>query len=249
MNLLLSSCFPQTPLPTLFMWLLGCGFWALLSVPTPVHAQSQAASPTPEPEEAISLAEAALRALQHNLDIKLSRQTKEVRLTDILFERAKFDPTINLSARYDRTLTPLNRPILGFTNSVLTQPDTFDQNQTQWGIGVNQKTPTGAEYDLTFNPQRTSVAGPTGFLFNPAYDSNLMLNLSQPLLRDFGPDINRTHIRIAQNNAKVEEHVFTAQVLSVISQVEQSFWELGLCQRRPDGGSNSSQGCYGAGSQ
>lgn len=211
---------------TLSLGLLGWGLCTVLCVPLTVHAQTHAPSPSPEPEEAISLADAALQALQHNLDIKISRQTKEVRLTDILFEQAKFDPTVDLSVRYDRTLTPLNRPILGFTNSFLTQPDTFDQNQTRWGIGFKQKVITGADYDITFNPQRTSVAGQTGFLFNPSYDSNFTLNLSQPLLRDFGPDINRTQIRIAQNNARVEGHVFSAQVLSVISQVEQSFWEL-----------------------
>ncbi|MGH7250539.1 MAG: hypothetical protein ACREIK_01650, partial [Nitrospiraceae bacterium] len=37
--------------------------------------------------EAISLADAVLRALQHNLDISISRQTKEMRLTDIIFEQ------------------------------------------------------------------------------------------------------------------------------------------------------------------
>ena len=39
-------------------------------------------------------------------------------------------------------------------------------------------------------------------------------------------DLNRTFIRIAQNNAKVEEHVFSDRVLTVIATVEQTYWEV-----------------------
>jgi outer membrane protein TolC len=46
------------------------------------------------------------------------------------------------------------------------------------------------------------------------------------LLRNFGTDVNRTFIRIAQNNAKVEQHVFLDRVLTVIATIEQNFWEL-----------------------
>jgi outer membrane protein TolC len=85
---------------------------------------------------------------------------------------------------------------------------------------------TGANYDINFSPTRTNVAGPNTFLFNPAYTSGLALTLTQPLLRNFGVDVNKTFIHIAQNNAKVEEHVFMDRVLTVIATVEQSYWEL-----------------------
>ena len=45
---------------------------------------------TRERLEGISLADAAIRALENNLDISISRQTKESRLTDIIIEQAKF---------------------------------------------------------------------------------------------------------------------------------------------------------------
>ena len=70
------------------------------------------------------------------------------------------------------------------------------------------------------------MSGQNTFLFNPAYTGGLAFTLTQPLLRNFGIDINKTFISIAQNNAKVEEHVFFDRVLTVIASVEQSFWEL-----------------------
>ena len=43
-----------------------------------------------ERREAIALVDAAIRALKSNLDITISRQTKESRLSDIVVEQAKF---------------------------------------------------------------------------------------------------------------------------------------------------------------
>ncbi len=179
-------------------------------------------------KEAVSLADIVLRALQNNLDISVSRQTRDSRLTDIVFEQAKFDPTLSLNGQYNRSVQPLNRPILGFQGSPtdLTAIQKFDQNSAAVTADLTQNLLTGANYDLNYSPSRTFVAGQTGFLFNPGWQSGLALTLTQPLLRNFGTDINRTFIKVAQNNAKVEEHVFFDRVLTVIATVEQTFWEL-----------------------
>jgi outer membrane protein TolC len=60
-------------------------------------------TPPAERRETISLADAAIRALQHNLDINISRQTKDSRLADIIVEQAKFDPTLSVNGQYNRT--------------------------------------------------------------------------------------------------------------------------------------------------
>lgn len=84
--------------------------------------------PIPEERrEAVSLADAAVRALQHNLDITISRHTKESRLADITVEQAKFDPTISMNGQYNRTVNPLNRPVFGGTVGVLDEITIFDQ--------------------------------------------------------------------------------------------------------------------------
>ena len=67
-------------------------------------------APPAERRETISLADAAVRALEHNLDISISRQTKDSRQADITVEQAKFDPTLSVNGQYNRTVNPLNRP-------------------------------------------------------------------------------------------------------------------------------------------
>jgi len=91
---------------------------------------------------------------------------------------------------------------------------------------MSQKLRTGANYDLTLDSNRNSVAGPTAFLFNPSYTADLLLNLTQPLLRNFGSDVNDTQIKIAHNSATVEQYVFVDRVLDIVAQAEQAYWEL-----------------------
>ena len=194
-----------------------------------------------ERRETISLADAALRALQNNLDINISRQTKESRLADITVEQAKFDPTLSLNGQYNRQVSPLNRPVLGFTNSTLNTIQTFDQNNTSLTADFTQNLMTGGNFDLNYSPARNNVSGAQacfgkpsndpvcsrgGFLFNPSYTGGLALTLTQPLLRNAGLDLTKTFIRVAQNNATVEEHVFRDRVLTVLATVEQTYWEV-----------------------
>ena len=186
-----------------------------------------ATKPIPsERREAISLADAVVKALQNNLDISISRQTKDSRLADIIIEQAKFDPTLSLNTQYNRQVAPLNRPVLGFTGSNLQEITKFDQNVWSATADITQNLHTGTNFDLNYSPQRTFVGGPNTFLFNPAYTGGLALTMTQPLLKNFGVDINKTFIYIAQNNATVEQHVFLDRVMTVIASVEQTFWEL-----------------------
>ena len=181
-----------------------------------------------ERRETISLADAAIRALQHNLDITISRQTKESRLADITVEQAKFDPTLSVNGQYNRTVNPLNRPVFGATGGTLSGITTFDQRNQSVTLDATTNLLTGGNVDLNYSPSRTSVNQnlATGFLFNPSYTGGLALTLTQPLLRNAGVDVTKTFIRVAQNNATVEEHVFRDRVLTVLATVEQTYWEV-----------------------
>ena len=181
-----------------------------------------------ERRETISLADAAIRALQHNLDISISRQTKESRQADITVEQAKFDPTLSVNGQYNRIVNPLNRPVFGATGNNLSGITTFDQRTQSVTVDATTNLLTGGNIDLNYSPSRTNVNQnlATGFLFNPSYTGGLALTLTQPLLRNAGIDVTKTFIRVAQNNAIVEEHVFRDRVLTVLATVEQTYWEV-----------------------
>jgi outer membrane protein TolC len=181
-----------------------------------------------ERRETIALSDAAIRALKSNLDITISRQTKESRLSDIVVEQAKFDPTLSVNGQYLRTVNPLNRPVFGGTQNNLTEITIFDQRNSSVTVDAQTNLLTGGNLDLNYSPAYTNVnpSVAQGFLFNPAWTGGLAMTLTQPLLRNAGLDVNKTFIRIAQNNAAVEEHVFRDRVLTVLATVEQTYWEL-----------------------
>jgi outer membrane protein TolC len=196
----------------------------------PDHAAAQDPAPKAPAERRVSVAlsDAVLLALERNLDISISRSTKDSRLSDIVGEQAKFDPTLSLNGQYNRQVSPLNRPVFGGTGQNLNEILTFDQRSHSLTADITQNLLTGANYDLNYSPSRSNVNQnvATGFLFNPAYSGGLVFTFTQPLLRNFGTEVNRTFIQVAQNNARVEEQVFTDRVLTVIATVEQNFWEL-----------------------
>ena len=208
-----------------FLFVVGT---ALTLAAGPIQAADETKGQPPERREEIALADAALRALKNNLDISISRQTKESRLTDIVVEQAKFDPTLSVNGQYNRQVSPLNRPVFGGTVGNLNSIETFDQRTTSVTVDAQTNLITGGNVDLNYSPTRTNVnqSVAQGFLFNPAYTGGLALTLTQPLLRNAGIDVTKTFIRIAQNNAMVEEHVFRDRVLTVIATVEQTYWEV-----------------------
>ena len=184
--------------------------------------------PATERRETVSLTDAAVRALQHNLDITISRHTKESRLADIVIEQSKFDPTLSVNGQYNRTVNPLNRPVFGGTFGQLDQVRTFDQRNHSVTFDASTNLLTGGNLDVNYSPARNSVNQDVarGFLFNPSWTGGLAFTITQPLLRNAGIEINKTFITVAQNNAVVEQHVFRDRVLTVIATVEQTYWEL-----------------------
>ncbi len=203
------------------------GLW---SIATPSNGWSlDVTQPIPaERRETVSLADAAVRALQHNLDITISRHTKESRLADIIVEQAKFDPTLSLNGQYNRTVNPLNRPVFGGTLGVLNEITTFDQRSHSFTFDASTNLMTGGNFDINYSPARSSINQNVarGFLFNPSWTGGLAFTFTQPLLRNAGIGINKTFIKVAQNNAEVEQHVFRDRVMTVVATVEQTYWEL-----------------------
>jgi HAE1 family hydrophobic/amphiphilic exporter-1 len=63
-------------------------------------------------------------------------------------------------------------------------------------------------------------------LFNPFYKSDLTLSLTQPLLRNFGYDVNHAQITINRMNQKISLLDFRKAVEQNASDIEQAYWQL-----------------------
>lgn len=86
-------------------------------------------------------------------------------------------------------------------------------------LGLRQNLPTGGAYQVGFNNSEVTTV-------ESAYDSELNFGLTQPLLRDFGVDVNRRTINIARNNLGISQEAFRNALLLGVLAAEQAYWDL-----------------------
>jgi outer membrane protein len=104
------------------------------------------------------------------------------------------------------------------------------QRQHILDLGVQQNLPTGGSYAVSFNNSRRVTAGGVATV-SPAYDPALGFAFNQPLLRDFGIDINRRGITIARNTLGINHESFRTQLMNTAVSVEQAYLNLVYARR------------------
>lgn len=166
----------------------------------------------------LSLRDTITKALENNLDIIIERYNPQIQETDIGKEEAVFDPTFTMSFDKAETITPSTRRTITFGG-----PTSVDAETNTFTSELSQKIETGTEVSLKTEVFRNAD---TFNQFNSEYETNMTLSFTQSLLRNFGPDVNKTDIFIAQNNKAISEETFRERVMGIISDVQNIYWEL-----------------------
>jgi outer membrane protein len=128
------------------------------------------------------------------------------------------DPTFNGTISWGHITTPLSNAIVsGLTTSVSTNKI--------FNFGITQGFVTGGAATLSYNNQNQFQNSYTN-TYNPATTSSLDLSITQPLLQGFGLALNNRTIVIAKNNLKAADLVFKQQVINVVANVVELYWNL-----------------------
>jgi outer membrane protein len=129
-----------------------------------------------------------------------------------------FDPQFTSSVSWGHLTTPLSNTVVsGLTDSITTNKIA--------NFGISQTFITGGTATLSYNNQSQFQNSFTN-TYNPATTSSLDLSISQPLLQGFGIGMNNRTIRIAKNNVRAADLVFKQQVINVVANVAQMYWNL-----------------------
>jgi outer membrane protein len=94
-----------------------------------------------------------------------------------------------------------------------------------WNSGLAKGFATGAQLSAGFSGSSQRTNAFVGSL-NPYTMSNLNASFTQPLLRGFGPAVNRRFIRIAKNNQKTTDQVFRQQMIVTVAGVARLYNDL-----------------------
>jgi outer membrane protein TolC len=154
--------------------------------------------------------------LKNNISISVQSYNSKINEQFIFEKEADFDPTVD----FEFTVGEETRQ----SASTLADSKTRDLDY-DWDFSVSQKFVTGGDYELTMDNNKNQSSSSRTSL-NPIYSSDLALTVTQPLLKDFGIDLNKREIYIAKNDQKISDHQFTEKVIATIAETENIYWDL-----------------------
>jgi outer membrane protein TolC len=161
-----------------------------------------------------------LLALQNNQDIKLERLNPRIREEDVRREAgAFFSPRLTFEAGADRSQRP--------AGSVLAGADVLESRNIDVNSSVALRSITGGIVSIDFRNKRLETNS-VFQIFDPQYTTELALTLTHPLLKNFGVDLNRTRLQVAQNNVEISKQQFAVAVMNLVAEVQQAYWDVVL---------------------
>jgi len=173
----------------------------------------------------LTLQELIHRAVIHNRDIRVAGYQPAIEQTRVVESEARFDPVFFTGLEFRRTdeLTPAQ-----FTFG---QPLEQEQDAYTLATGIRQEFSTGGNVELRYETSRNKFRGDSTFEPNPYYQNELVLEITQPLLRNFGTEINRARIEVDRINQHISLLELRNTVEEIVFSIEQVYWQLVQAQR------------------
>lgn len=173
------------------------------------------------PELTLTLEEVRALALRHNLDLKVDLLAPTIAAEAVNAEEAKFEWAFFSNASFAKT----DRPQATDVSLVGSQ---VDYAGVDLGVQMPLRTGGTVTFDLADNRTKTDF---TGRAFNPSYENEFTLSISQPLLRGAGKRVNMHSIRIARYDAQITDATTKLNVIKVIAAADRVYWNLYAARR------------------
>ena len=167
--------------------------------------------------KSLTLDEVIEQALKNNLDLQIEMSNPEIAKAMWRKSKSIFIPTLELSANLASNKTP--------SSTIFTGADVEKADSNATGITLSQRLPIGGNLDIILDNSRNETNSRFSQI-NPRYNSQLKLNLAQPLLKNFGLTTTKRSIYIARNNRDKSLFVLKQQVIDLIYQAEEAYWNL-----------------------
>jgi outer membrane protein TolC len=166
----------------------------------------------------LTLKDAVVQALESNVAISIEKFSSKIKAEGIIESESEFDLTFGADLSTDEKTKQL-------ASTASSSRNTSETDNLNFDLSLTQKLATGADYELNFTNSRDETNS-TSATLNPTYSSELELSLTQPILKDYGVDLNKRNIYIAKNNVAISDLEFKSKVIDIISDVESSYWDL-----------------------
>lgn len=163
----------------------------------------------------LALSDAVMRTLANSVEIQVVSYDPAIARQDAIAAAAAFDYV--LAGGYSLTKND-NRPNSTFGGGM--------SDIRTYEIGIREHTITGADWSLAYSLTRTWDNNQFGNIFSTRYEPKLLLEVTQPLLRDAWPAFNLAKLRIAEITHNRTEAQFRQTVQDTVTQVITNYWAL-----------------------
>jgi outer membrane protein TolC len=196
--------------------------------------------PAPPGERVVRLGvcEVVARAVSSNLDIAIERYIPDIRDAEVMSAKGEFDPLLSIDYSYSDSETPQTSREGLSTGAASTETKMNDLSGSLSG-----KLISGTEYAIVFDRQFSQFIRKDAFIppVPPAtvgtfttvrdpwqYLLDTYINVTQPLLKDFGFTANLAGIRIARVQRDISLQDFRQGVINTVSEAQKAYWNLVL---------------------
>lgn len=173
-----------------------------------LRAQDTASAP------ALTLDQAVGRAMQKNFDLKIESFSTEIAKETFNAADTLFEPTFGA----------------GTTRTVVQGDPAVGSGQktdfTDTRLGVQQLISSGASVNLSTSLDRNAYSPGAGLTLNPSFNSDVSLNIVQPLLRGAGSAVTRASIDRTRLGVTIAGLNYKGRVLQVIRDTEAAYYYL-----------------------
>src|SRR5580765_889269 len=166
----------------------------------------------------LSIDEAVTLAMEQNLGIRIQRFDPQIQDTSVAQARSFWAPSLTSNfSKNGQTQQPTSS-LSGGATSIL-------NSNMNTAVGLNQQLRWGGVYSATWNSSRFST---TNLFqgFSPQIGSNLNLQYSQPLMRNFEIDQIRQQVAISQKAREMSDIQLTGVITGTLRAVKNAYWDL-----------------------
>ena len=182
-----------------------------------IAGSAGAEEPNDAQNPSLTLRDALIRGIENNLDIKITRMDVPISQEAVIINESVFDPTLDATLLSSMDKSPI---------AVSSTPSDNVKIETDGVMaGIGKKTSSGLSSRLSVETYRIDDNTPS-LLLAPEYRNYLVLDLTQPLLKDFGTKINTTNIKVAQNQQKQAGLGYISRVNQIVRAIETTYYDL-----------------------
>jgi outer membrane protein TolC len=185
------------------------GIAAVTIAPSALPQQTDLSKP-------LTLAACIREALARNLDLSVEAVNPAIDEAALAETKEKYLPEFTMAFSRSDTTALGTWGIEG--TSVRSKYDYLS-------AGLTQRIATGGELSLSLSNQMNDTSR-AFTVINPAYYSMLRFMLTQPLLKGFGPKINRIETLRAENTRDAAVAQLKMKALQTVFDVEEAYWNL-----------------------